>query len=310
MRDLGACLRTAHAQGRFELPLPGCGATPQRLAALYEFGTLDLSYARLAEAHTDATAILAEGGRTARSEALYGVWASDGPGSELRLVRDGHGGMRLSGRKKYCSGASLLDSALVTARMDEGVMLIAIDLKLKGISIESSGWATPAFAATRTATVNFDNVVVSGEHLIGTPDWYLTRAGFWHGAAAPAACWAGGARGLVDAARTLGRRDAHSKAQLGALEANDWGARALLHDAGRQIDAAPRDSALARTRAMRLRHLIERLSTDVLDRFGRATGPQLLAFDADVARRHSELSLYIRQCHAERDLEASVEPHQ
>jgi len=41
-----------------------------------------------------------------------------------------------------------------------------------------------------------------------------------------------------------------------------------------------------------------------LDRFGRATGPQLLAFDPDTVRRYSELTLYIRQCHAERDLES------
>jgi hypothetical protein len=48
----------------------------------------------------------------------------------------------------------------------------------------------------------------------------------------------------------------------------------------------------------------ERMCTDVLDRFGRATGPHLLAFDAQMAQRHAELYLYIRQCHAERDLAA------
>jgi hypothetical protein len=52
-----------------------------------------------------------------------------------------------------------------------------------------------------------------------------------------------------------------------------------------------------------VRHLIERSCSEVLDRFGRATGPQLLAFDAAIAQRHCELGLYIRQCHAERDLE-------
>jgi hypothetical protein len=52
------------------------------------------------------------------------------------------------------------------------------------------------------------------------------------------------------------------------------------------------------------RHLIERMCTDVLDRFGRATGPHLLAFDARMAQRHAELYLYIRQCHGERDLAA------
>lgn len=304
MRDLHSWLRTAHAQGRFDLPLPGSGATPRRLASLYEFGTLDLSFARLAEAHTDATAILAEAGCAAPPDKLFGVWASESPDSELRLGRSS-GGMRLDGCKKYCSGAALVDSALVTARGEEGVMLIAVDLERAGIAVQNSTWATPAFAATCTATVNFDDVAVAAEQVVGPANWYLERVGFWHGAVGPAACWAGGARGLVDAARALRRRDAHSKAQLGALEADDWGARALLHDAGRQIDEDADDAhGAARTRALSLRHLIERLSTDVLDRFGRATGPQLLAFDADVARRHAELSLYIRQCHAERDLES------
>jgi hypothetical protein len=107
----------------------------------------------------------------------------------------------------------------------------------------------------------------------------------------------------VDAARDLNRRNPHSRAQLGALEAADWGLRALLAQAGQEIDVDPQDAGgQARRRALMARHLIERMCTDVLDRFGRATGPQLLAFDARIAQRYSELTLYIRQCHAERDL--------
>jgi hypothetical protein len=95
---------------------------------------------------------------------------------------------------------------------------------------------------------------------------------------------------------------------MGALEAAEWGLRALLRQAGGEIDADPYDTHhRARPRALMARHLIERLCTDTLDRFGRATGPQLLAFDAQVAQRHAELALYIRQCHAERDL-ATIPP--
>jgi hypothetical protein len=121
----------------------------------------------------------------------------------------------------------------------------------------------------------------------------------------PAACWAGGAAGLLDGARSLNKRDPHALAQLGAIEAAEWGLRAVLAQAAREIDADPHDTSdEARRRALMARHLIERLCTDVLDRFGRATGPQLLAFDAQMAQRHAELYLYIRQCHAERDLAA------
>jgi hypothetical protein len=78
---------------------------------------------------------------------------------------------------------------------------------------------------------------------------------------------------------------------------------ALLEASGREIDADPRDARQqARVRALKLRHLIERWCSELLDRFGRATGPQLLAHDARCARQHMALTLYIRQCHAERDL--------
>jgi hypothetical protein len=104
---------------------------------------------------------------------LYGVWASDGPTSLLRVSHEGNGKIRLDGIKRYCSGAPLLDAALVTAH-DEGQIV-----------------------------------------LLDVP---------------------------------------------------------------------------------------ERMCMDVLDRFGRATGPQLLAFGAAIAQRHAELAVYISQCHAERDL--------
>ena len=285
------------------LPLPGSGKTAQRHAALCEFGRQDLGLARLIEAHTDALAIVGEAERTARPGNLYGVWASEDPSSLLTLSKGDDGTLRLNGTKRYCTGAPFLDAALVTARLGEDVLLLEVSLNAKGLTVDASEWASPAFSETLTATVVFDNVTVREQDILGGAGWYLTRPGFWHGAIGPAACWAGGASGLVDAARDLNRRNPHSRAQLGALEAADWGLRALLAQAGQEIDVDPQDAGgQARRRALMARHLIERMCTDVLDRFGRATGPQLLAFDARIAQRYSELTLYIRQCHAERDL--------
>jgi hypothetical protein len=48
---------------------------------------------------------------------------------------------------------------------------------------------------------------------------------------------------------------------------------------------------------------VEQGCTDVLRRLARAYGPRPLAMDEDVARRYQELDLYVRQSHAERDLE-------
>ena len=291
------------ASGELDLPLPGEGRSAERFLSLYEFGLADLSTARLAEAHTDAVAILAESGHSKSHRSLYGVWASDGVGSELHLTETA-GGFTLDGSKRYCSGAPIVDRALVTAHTIGGVALIDTSLHADGIRVTHGAWASPAFADTGTATVEFHGTPVCRDAIIGPVNWYLARRGFWLGAVGPASCWAGGAAGLVRAARKLRRKSSHSRAQLGALEANDWAARAFLQEAGRQIDSSVDESVDdARLRSIKVRHLIERLCTDTLDRFGRATGPQLLAFDAAVAQRHAELSLYIRQCHAEQDLE-------
>ena len=180
---------------RETIPLPGAGATAERHRRLFEIGRIDLSLARLAEPHWDAVAILAEGGREARADCIYGVWASERPGRrpplqhELRERRS-----RVNGQKAFCSGAGLIDRALVTVGRVEP-RLVDIDLHRNSdcIHFDRSEWKTNAFRETRTDTATFDEVRVSATDLIGEPGWYLQRPGFWHGACGPAACWAGGA---------------------------------------------------------------------------------------------------------------------
>jgi alkylation response protein AidB-like acyl-CoA dehydrogenase len=290
--------------GKLTLPLPGQGETAQRHQLLMRWGQQDLSLARIAEAHTDALAILAEAGCLPRPGKLYGVWASDGPKSALQAKLLGNGNWRLQGTKQYCSGATLLQAALVTAHTDTEVRLFDVALDDPHIKPQPSSWKNPALADTATVAVEFLGTEVETLRQIGAPNYYLQRAGFWHGAVGPAACWAGGALYLIEAAERLGRKDPHSRAQIGALQALGWGLHAILEQSGREIDADPQDRAgEARVRALKVRHLIERACTEVLDRFGRATGPQLLAHDEQVVRQHGALALYIRQCHAERDLE-------
>jgi alkylation response protein AidB-like acyl-CoA dehydrogenase len=302
--ELTRRVRALQRQGRLELPFPAKGSTAERHRALLQFGRMELSVARLAEAHTDAIAILAEAGRSGLANALYGVWASDGPQSRIVATALPDASWRISGVKQYCSGASLVDAALITAHAPAGVLLFEVPLQRHGVIVLPSTWASPAFADTATMPVSFDDVVLPPEALVGAANWYLTRPGFWHGAIGPAACWAGGAISLIDAALELNRKDAHSRAHLGALQALQWGLNAVLNESGREIDSDPLNVETARLRALKVRHLIERWCTEVMDRFGRASGPQLLAFSDAVARQYGALTLYIRQCHGERDLEA------
>jgi alkylation response protein AidB-like acyl-CoA dehydrogenase len=305
MGELAEHLRSLQ---EISLPLPGGGKTPERHRALMAFGYRDLSLARIAEAHTDAAAILAEAGHRASAGHLYGVWAADGPHGRLTATRLAGGGWRLDGSKQFCSGTRFVTAALVTAHADDGVYLFDIRLDDPAIRPTLSTWATTAMADTATGPVEFVAATVAANAVVGDRNWYLRRPGFWHGAIGPAACWAGGAQFLAATACNVSRSDAHSRAHQGALHAIAWGLGAVLDQAGREIDAAPRASAeVARIRALEVRHLVERWCTEVMDRVGRATGPHLLCFDAAFARQFSALTVYIRQCHAERDLE-TIQP--
>jgi hypothetical protein len=111
--DLPARVRQVCAQS---LKPPSAGDTPSRHAFLYEAGREDLSLARLAEAHQDAVAILQEAGRTPEPEALYGVWASEGPKAGVALSADGPASLPLDGTRNFASGAGIVDRALGDSR--------------------------------------------------------------------------------------------------------------------------------------------------------------------------------------------------
>jgi hypothetical protein len=204
----------------------------------------------------------------------------------------------------FCSGAELIDRALVTIGAQP--LLFEIDLRRGAdfLHYDHSAWKTDAFAETHTSSVCFDALPASLDDVVGEPGWYLHRLGFWHGACGPAACWAGGAIGLVDYALHQSRADAHTLAHLGAMHAGAWGLRTYLDAAGDEIDRDPLDLRGGQTRALMLRHLVEQACTDILRRLPRAYGPRPLAMDEGIARRYQELDVYLRQSHAERDLEA------
>jgi alkylation response protein AidB-like acyl-CoA dehydrogenase len=262
-------------------------------------GREDLSLARLVEAHWDAVAILAEVGRGAEPGALYGVWAAEAPDKVLRMD-----GLVLSGAKPFCSGAGIVDRALVTVTEPEA-RLVDVDLRGRDgeIHFDDGAWKTSAFAETKTSLATFDAVAVKEADVTGEAGFYLRRPGFWQSACGPAACWAGGAAGLVQWALKQTRDDAHTLAHLGAMSAAVWSMEAVLRVAGDEIDAASDSMDSAQIRALRVRHLVEQGCTEVIRRLARAHGPHPLAMDQVSARRYQELDLYVRQCHAERDLE-------
>ncbi len=285
---------------RTDLPLPGSGQSVERHRHIFQAGREDLSLAKLAEAHWDAVAILREAGREPATGARYAVWASEIPGHELRLDGDG-ASLFVSGAKEFCSGAGLVDRALMTAGSG-GSFLVEVDLGAEPArrSINGSGWVTDAFRMTETSAVQFNHYPVAV--VVGEAKWYVERPGFWQGACGPAAAWAGGAAGLLDYVMTSSRNDPHTAAHRAAMHANVWATQCYLDAAAADFDQRPEGNAMVR--ALEVRHLVEQACTDTLRRFARCMGPGPLAKNVDMSRRYAELDLFLRQSHAERDLEA------
>jgi hypothetical protein len=291
-------------QGRWDLPLPGGGETPRRLLMLSQIARRDLSAGRIAEGHTDAMAILAEAGRPARKDALYAVWTGDDPDETVRAERLSDLGWRLSGVKRACCGAQLVNAALVTAQVADTLLLFDVGVD-EHVQPQPAEWQTPALADAKISDVRLDTLILGIDSPIGPTDWYLQRPGFWLGTAvSSAAVWAGGAMSLIDAARELRPASRTAREQLGALEAIAWQLGAILDQCGREMDEHPADSSSrARRRALMVRHLVERSCTEVMERFGRATGDHFLAHDAFVANQFAGLNLCIRQARIDREVE-------
>ncbi len=293
-----------------DLPLPGGGATAQRWAALAALARRDVVLGRLAEAHADAVAILAElDGPSPTAGQVWGVWAAEPPDPVLR-ADDAEGGDRphgerswtVTGTKAWCSGAHSCTHALVTARHGQARPLFAVDLGHPGVRPVPGTWRAVGMAASDSGEVAFDRVPALP---VGPPAGYLERAGFWHGAVGVAAAWYGGACGVADAlARRVerGGADGHVRAHLGAVVAALAGARSTLHAAAAEIDADPAADAMGT--ALAARAVVEAAATTTLERTGRALGAGPLCADAQHAARVADLSVYLRQSHAERDLVA------
>jgi alkylation response protein AidB-like acyl-CoA dehydrogenase len=226
------------------------------------------------------------------------VWAARGPEP---VVLDRH---HLRGTVPWCSGATVADHALVAAddARRGAPALVLVDLHAEGVTICQPSWTSPAFAETDTRAVAFD-LELTDDQVIGRDGWYLTRAGFWHGAIGVAACWFGCSEGLLRRVRASWRHEPHALAHRGAIDALTWSLRAALATAAAEIDAAPLDAAAAHRRALRVRHLVDVGVGEITTRVERALGPAPMAMGDDVHLVIAECDLYRRQCHAERDLE-------
>ena len=303
----GAVLRHLARDGLTALPLPGSGSTLARWRALAAVAARDLALVKLYEGHADALAILAEAREPVqRRDRTWGMWAAESPGARVRFHSASDGACVLSGTKAWCSGARHLDAALLTVwNVDGGGPFLArADLSQAGVSFSDANWQAVGMRASDSVDVTFDNVPAQ---LVGPERFYLARPGFWQGGIGIAACWHGGACAIADALRrqVVAAGDSagwHRTTALGALDSILSANAALLREAATWVDAHPRDDAQAW--ALRTRAATDAACEKVLRHASRALGATPLCRDTTFARLATDLPVFVRQCHGDRDLAA------
>jgi alkylation response protein AidB-like acyl-CoA dehydrogenase len=307
---LDACLRAALSLGE-QLPPPGKGSTLQLWEALATLGAADLTLARVVEPHLDALAILTEAGHDPTTAGLHAVYAAEVPGgrdANLQARSDAHGWL-LEGTKPWCSLAAETTTALVTAWVDDtsrGLFLVELGQPaVRPRPADPGSWVSRGLSEVTSLALDLDGA--RGEP-VGGPGWYLTRPGFAWGGLGVAAIWYGAAVALARTLRESALRrtpDQVALVHLGAVDAALAASRAALLTAATVVDSAPAvDARSAGIVAARTRQVVADAAEAVLTRLGHALGPGPLTRDEQHARRVADLTVYLRQHHAERDLAA------
>jgi len=286
------------------LPLPGHGDTWERFEILASLAEEDLSLARLGEGHADALAILNESGHGSRySGSSYGVWAARSGADGVTAVPV-PGGWILSGRKPFCSGSGVLDRALITAEAPDGYRLFDVATADSVVDTIPNSWPAVGMADSLSRTLAIGGPVVTDDHAIGGPGYYTDRPGFWFGACGVAACWYGGARGLVAGVLETMGDDSGELAlmEIGKSLSGLQGMRDSLRSVAKAIDADPEDKrGQARMRALTVRQIVHDACEEILRRTAAAGGARPLCHDAAQARRAADLYVYLAQHHGGAD---------
>lgn len=174
---------------------PGSGQTLQRWASLATIGAVDLEVARVLEPHVDALSIMnqARAADLACANSSWGVYAAEGPNVHLQARRAdvAEGGWELSGVKPWCSLASSLTHALITAWVTPQTRgLFAVDLRHHRLHVEPHSWVARGLTRIPSGPIRLNRVPANA---VGAPSWYLERDGFAWGGIGVAAIWFGGA---------------------------------------------------------------------------------------------------------------------
>ena len=190
-------------------PLPGSKEVMEPTVLfdlLVTLGRASLPLTRLYEGHVNAVSLVVRYGTAAnvqllRDEADAGrpsaVWMA---GDALRLAGD-DANHYLVGGKILCSGAGYVRRPLVAADSADGSVMV-IPMIAEASRADASSWTAQGMRATATGTVDFTEIAVAPDEIVGAPGDYLRSPYFRGGAWRVIAAQYGGLAAIFDEYKT------------------------------------------------------------------------------------------------------------
>lgn len=275
------------------------------LTALRLIGGADLSLGRIFEGHVNAVQLVHAYGSATQRDALardlaagrvYGVWNTEpSPGMRVEPIEGSH---RLSGAKSFATGAGHINRALITALLpDGGKQMILADLTEAGARVDNSAWRMRGMRGTRSGTLDFSDMVVGQDALIGAPGDYEREPRFSAGAWRFTAVQLGAVEALVrhwrDHLRDSGKAD--DPVQRARISAAIVAARSAALWVERAARLAEQGGADAIPHVMMTRGVVEEAGLLAMEGAARAIGTASFFADSRVDRITRDLGLYLRQ---------------
>ena len=307
-----------HAAGALSMALPveddpshieTSDVRADRLAAvLMQVGLGNLAVGRILEAHVNARHLIARHGTVGQQRAavtdsrdgeLFALWMTDPPEDGLRMSATSRG-IRLTGRKMFCSAAGAATRAVVTAATASGeAQMLVVPLNI-GECVEPLIAPLQGMRAAVTGMVDFTGCVVPVDACLGSPGDYHREPDFSGGAWRSSAVALGGLCGILALAQAeLGKAgrlaDPHQLQRLGTAMIARETSRLWLRRAARIAEqpGADPDNAVAYVGLARI--AIETACLDAMRLVQRSLGMSAFRQGNPVERICRDLGTYLRQ---------------
>jgi len=308
--------------GALSIVLPGMmldfqGSNTQKLLGLLrKIGKANLSVGRLYEGHVNALYLIHLYANPLQKERyykgifeegnLFGIWnTQDNEGIHLK---DYNGSCRIDGSKTFCSGASIVNHAIITGDFNQngetGWQMCLINMnKIGPERIGKNSWRPLGMQATGSFKVNFTGVDIDQEDLLSSPGIYLKQPHFSAGAIRFAAVHLGGAESICEETiaylRQLNRLDdPFQSLRISRMMSSLTMAGLLLEDSGQKFDNWSNDPSMSEALincANLTRVNIEDRCLEIMEDSNRCVGARGLMKPGSLERNFRDLSFYLRQ---------------